>query len=1056
MLEEFQYEISRASKRPLVHLDYDATACYDRIVMSFGSLASRSYGQHRSVVFINAATQEDAKYYLKTQLGVSEKFYKHCKIFPIYGSGQGAGNSPGIWCVISSVLFHAYDEKAHGATFRSPQGEIEAQVFMIGFVDDTSGSTNDFNLPKRQSPEHYIAKASKDAQRWNDVLRVSGGALEDTKCSYHFLYFDFTIDGLPYLCNGQIGPRISIQFNNNNSPYPLKQLSAYQSHKTLGVMKSPASTDRSLFHALAKKNSHHTSVMARSPFNRTDAWAYYHSVYLPSITYPMPSSSLCDKHCKALQRQFKKALLPKCGYNRCTPNAIVYGSPDYGGIGLRSLTTERGISQVYMFLACLRSQGLPSDLAHITVSWGQWLAGTSVSILDDVKTPLPHLAPMMWLPSLRSFLATVDCRIELAQDFIIPLQRENDSFVMDHALQFTTKPLDLQLLNACRLYLGITLVSDITTCNGESLSLAPTLGLQLQHSTLRGLTAYQDYPSTKAWNLWRKFLSTLTTGNTDRQLNQPLGKWLKTGYSTLRKWNCYLCEQSSRLFILDGANYRIYQETFYGWFSPTDQLTLIVPAAAVPVTTTPAPFNQRILHKYSHRLDPVPPEIPSTFASHVTTLPKWEQDLLSGFVLCCSPTTLFEQFNNGLVLCSDGSVALFTGSFGAVCVSHDNKRLFELAGPAPGFRTSSFRAESYGYLSLLRSIYHLCLFHHQPLPGDLHFYTDSLSMIETVRQRLEWQVEYPYSTMDPDWDLHQSIIYTLRQFPSIPPLSHVKAHQDRYHPYETLSLEAQLNVQADRLAGDYCYPSTLSSRFCPLITGTVATLHGPSGTITSNYRSTLRRLSSDPVITEYLQTKHHWSPAVFDSICWDTHGSVIRANFHRRHFLTKYVHNWLPVGTLKQHYATHYTCMCPNCPTIPENRSHFLRCPSRRNWTGPMFDELNSFWTENSFDPHLATILREVMRLWLADTPIVLPTVPPQYQVLITRQTLVGWDQVFFGRFVKDWIRLQDAFVSTHELNPIKFSGHRSICGTIKIIWQHVHNLWTRRNLDVHGHNAPT
>ena len=311
MLEEFQYEISLSSKRPLVHLDYDATACYDRIVMSFGSLASRSYGQHRSVVFINAATLEDAKYYLKTQLGVSEKFYKHCKIFPIYGSGQGAGNSPGIWCVISSVLFHAYDEKAHGATFCSPQGEIEAQVFMIGFVDDTSGSTNDFNLPKRQSPEHYIVKATKDAQRWNDVLRVSGGALEDTKCSYHFLYFDFTIDGLPYLCNGQIGPRISIQFNNNNSPHPLKQLSAYQSHKTLGVMKSPASTDRSLFLALAKKNSQHTSVMARSPFNRTDAWAYYHSVYLPSITYPMQSSSLSDKHCKALQRQFKKALLTK-------------------------------------------------------------------------------------------------------------------------------------------------------------------------------------------------------------------------------------------------------------------------------------------------------------------------------------------------------------------------------------------------------------------------------------------------------------------------------------------------------------------------------------------------------------------------------------------------------------------------------------------------------------------------------------------------------------------------------------------------------------------------
>ena len=40
IIEEFQYEISRASKRPLVHLDYDATACYDRIILPMASVIS--------------------------------------------------------------------------------------------------------------------------------------------------------------------------------------------------------------------------------------------------------------------------------------------------------------------------------------------------------------------------------------------------------------------------------------------------------------------------------------------------------------------------------------------------------------------------------------------------------------------------------------------------------------------------------------------------------------------------------------------------------------------------------------------------------------------------------------------------------------------------------------------------------------------------------------------------------------------------------------------------------------------------------------------------------
>jgi hypothetical protein len=208
VIEELQYEISRASKRPLIHKDHDATACYDRIIMNLSSLISRAYGQHRSIVIINAKTLKEAIFILKTTLGISEASYKHCQVFPICGCGQGAGNSPGIWCVISSVMFDLYEEKAHGAQFESPDGTYTARVYMIGFVDDTSGSVNDFNLPEALPPSHYAELATQDAQRWSDILQLTGGALEDTKCSYHFLYYDFTITGLPVLRGGKFDPKI--------------------------------------------------------------------------------------------------------------------------------------------------------------------------------------------------------------------------------------------------------------------------------------------------------------------------------------------------------------------------------------------------------------------------------------------------------------------------------------------------------------------------------------------------------------------------------------------------------------------------------------------------------------------------------------------------------------------------------------------------------------------------------------------------------------------------------------------------------------------------------
>ena len=110
---------------------------------------------------------------------------------------------------------------------------------MIGFVDDTSGSTNDFLFPEPAPLTHYANLAIHDVQWWNDILQLSGGALEDSKCSYHFMYYEFTRNGHPVLKGGTLEPAILIRFINNATPTPLKQLSTYTSNKTLSVYKNP-------------------------------------------------------------------------------------------------------------------------------------------------------------------------------------------------------------------------------------------------------------------------------------------------------------------------------------------------------------------------------------------------------------------------------------------------------------------------------------------------------------------------------------------------------------------------------------------------------------------------------------------------------------------------------------------------------------------------------------------------------------------------------------------------------------------------------------------------
>jgi hypothetical protein len=73
--------------------------------------------------------------------------------------------------------------------------------------------------------------------------------------------------------------------------------------------------------------------------------------------------------------------------------------------------------------------------------------------------------------------------------------------------------------------------------------------------------------------------------------------------------------------------------------------------------------------------------------------------------------------------------------------------------------------------------------------------------------------EFPNETLSPSWDLHQAIYRELTKLPSIT-IHHIKAHQDRTTPNAQLSLEAKLNIEADKLAEEAYSSSIVTVRIC--------------------------------------------------------------------------------------------------------------------------------------------------------------------------------------------------------------------------------------------------
>jgi hypothetical protein len=292
-IEEMQFEISRASRKILVQTNYDATSCYDRIIPNLAMLVSRKNGVPKLTTQSNSKTLEQAEYRIRTDLGVSPSDYTHSTEYPIHGTGQGSGNSPMIWCFLSSLLFDCFDDLAYAATYCHPDRSHTMELGMVGFVDDSNGQTNEFMRNETDTTLHAIYhKLQHNAQTWSDLLGASGGALELSKCSCHLMKWQVGEKGDPVLASTKPANPIEVTDPLTDEVHELTFLPPHTAHKTLGHYKEPAGTQSEQVRQLRKKSDTSTAFLWKSHLTTMEAWTYYFACYLPSIGYPLLCSSL--------------------------------------------------------------------------------------------------------------------------------------------------------------------------------------------------------------------------------------------------------------------------------------------------------------------------------------------------------------------------------------------------------------------------------------------------------------------------------------------------------------------------------------------------------------------------------------------------------------------------------------------------------------------------------------------------------------------------------------------------------------------------------------------
>jgi hypothetical protein len=135
-------------------------------------------------------------------------------------------------------------------------------------------------------------------------------------------------------------------------------------------------------------------------------------------------------------------------------------------------------------------------------------------------------------------------------------------------------------------------------------------------------------------------------------------------------------------------------------------------------------------------------------------------------------------------------------------MASNGERLWQNSGRVRGYELNSYRAEATGMLSWLKFIQEFTRFNKVKTRCKVVLYCENLSLVEEVQYMNT--LAGNRDALKLEFDLLIAILCTRRELqqraPGLEQARHVKGHQDNTTRYEDLSPQAQLNVDADKMA----------------------------------------------------------------------------------------------------------------------------------------------------------------------------------------------------------------------------------------------------------------
>jgi hypothetical protein len=311
---------------------------------------------------------------------------------------------------------------------------------------------------------------------------------------------------------------------------------------------------------------------------------------------------------------------------------------------------------------------------------------------------------------------------------------------------------------------------------------------------------------------------------------------------------------------------------------------------------------------------------------------------------------------------------------------------------------------------------------------------------------------------DKDSDIIIEITKTMKELQftnSSVSIRHVKGHQDNNTRYENLPLEAQLNVDADRMATrQFTRRPGQTSEF--VLDSLQACLYIQGKHVPSNHSKVIRDAYHSQGIIKYLKTANNWSQSTFNSIWWSVHGKAIhKLTMGQKTTIQKYLHNRLPSNYRENLYYPYLTKYCKCCENETETQEHILICTSceKRNKLRTTYIlNLKNYLQSTFTNEVMIRVIIHYVSQWLvgqqgATLIEIAPDATYKIRQAVEAQHTIGWGHFLKGRIASKWKELYAEASRSVRNHPTRLPSP-DLWGTqiIYLTFNFVLDIWYSRN----------